>query len=327
MTTPPPTEQAQLPPPARASRRWLVLAVAVLVVLLLLRSAHLAADPPTWISGSGDLYTDEGWWATNAAAQYFTGDWYQPGGYNPAVAAPVMPMLENAAFRLYGFGLLTARRVSLACALTAMLLLCLLIARREGRRAAWYCALLLAGSYLVFTFSRLAFLEMPLAFGICLSLWCAARAADSKDPRAGYLQAAMAGAALLFAVLTKTTALFALPVVLWMLWQSRSSSLRARWVRVGLFLAVLALLGGAYAGHVMRHYPDDARLYLAHNLANKVPSALRQPAAAVDGRAPAVAPVNNTPLLIAAWGVLALGLALLAVPALRRSRLYAVALL
>lgn len=293
----------------------------LLLLLLSLRFVSLLADPPAGISTSGDLYTDEGWWAANASARVLTGHWYVQGGYNPAVVAPVMPLVEYAAFALFGYGLLTARIVSLLFFLLACGALYLLVAEWGGRRAA-YLALLLAGaSVLLFAFSRLAFLEMPLACFSLASLWLAMKVQVSVESRR-LLPAAGAGLCLLLAILTKVTAICLLPVLLWLLVRRRGGIRPA-----AVFLAVLLLLGALYGGLASCRYPDDVRAFAANNLGNKLPHARAAVVSRADGMSSGVRlPINDRRLLATMFVILAVGAVALACPPYRRSRLLRVLL-
>src|ERR1700710_1588577 len=87
-----------------------VTAILVFVSLLIaLRFFHLDADFPLGISWSGDLYTDEGWYANAAIRDIVSGEWYLPGDFNPAVTLPVGQLLQRAAFGVFGLGLIPAR--------------------------------------------------------------------------------------------------------------------------------------------------------------------------------------------------------------------------
>lgn len=241
-----------------ASRQALLTGAGVIVAaaaaaLLLLRFFHLTADFPAGLNWSGDLYTDEGWWSRNAVAYCLTGSWYVPGDVNTAVTLPVMPALECIVFKLAGIGLWQARFLAAGLSVATACLLYALASRYANRRVALLATLFLAANYYTFTFGRMAFLETPVVFFVCATLL-----AVPEDMRraAAPARAALAGLLFLAALLTKTSALFALPVILYLM-LANAGSFRAA-LRPAAFFAAAAAGGYlAYWIALPSRYPQD----------------------------------------------------------------------
>ena len=176
-------------------------------------------------------YTDEGWYGDAAIRHFSRGSWYLRGDFNPAAALPVWPILEALLFRFTGVSVVAARALAVAVFGLILLFGALLVARaprlEPGRSrgnpllltAAAGSALLLASSPFCYAFMRMAILEPPL---ICLTL-LALLAASAIDPQAvsparRALPALATGIVVPLMILTKTTALFLLPAIGWMIW-------------------------------------------------------------------------------------------------------------
>lgn len=205
------TATPQRPSLARALAVALLLLVAV---LLLARFVHLDADFPAGITWSGVLYTDEGWYSNAATRHVLTGEWYLKGDFNPAVNMPMGQLLHRASFEVFGLSLSAARFTPALAFSAAIVLVALLVRRRFGAPAALLTAALLASSYIGFAYSRLAIME-PVGMGfVALALYLADRA---QGARAAWWSA-LAGLAVSAAILTKSTMIFAVPLVAWLVW-------------------------------------------------------------------------------------------------------------
>jgi hypothetical protein len=214
-------------------------------------------------------YTDEGWYGDAAIRQLQLGHWYLRGDFNPAVALPVWPGLEFLLFSITGVSLVAARALSVSV-FCAIVLSAYLLVRRCARfsgggahhsLAAAAGAALLAASPFCYAFTRLAILEPLLVLLMLLALLTA------SGVRAGrMLPAVILGAVLTLMVLTKTTAVFLLPSVAWMLWAASGYRLRRFLVSGTLAAAVAAGLWGAYFGLVVRpHFLEDYRYLFSAN--------------------------------------------------------------
>jgi hypothetical protein len=192
----------------------LVLAV-ILVSLAGLRLVFLSADFPAGMDSYGMTYTDEGWWSRNAIALIREGRWYIDDGYNTVFNLPVLPLLQVAWFRAFGISLTAARSLNVLCTLIISVLV-YAIARREIKSGlAWIAPFVVLSSYPIFVYSRLSLLEMPMLMLILVSVWLAMSAHSRLTWHLNWQPVKILGSAvfLAIAVLTKTTALFALPAL------------------------------------------------------------------------------------------------------------------
>ena len=224
-----------------AASRWLAVATAILLlgsaVFFALHFVHLSADFPNhspWMDWS--KYTDEGWYGDGAIRQIQLGHWYVRGDFNPAVALPVWPGLEFLLFKVTGVSLVAARALSVSV-FGGILVASYLLLRRLGKGtslAAATAVALLAVSPFCFAFTRLAILE-PLLVLLTLLAILATAGARSRP----VFSVLALGLLLPLMILTKTTAVFLLPSVAWMLWASTGYRF-GRLLRVGVPAASLA---------------------------------------------------------------------------------------
>ena len=196
-----------------------------------LHFVHLQADFPNfspWMDWS--KYTDEGWYGDAAIRHFQLGHWYVSGDFNPAAALPVWPFLEAILFRFTGVSLVAARALTVSVFGGILLSSYFLVRKwvaRESLTPAW-AALLLAASPFCYVFTRLAILE-PLLILLTLLLLLVASSVKGKEGQnwretvsanavgnAGQILAMSLLLPLL--ILTKTTGIFLLPSVAFLLW-------------------------------------------------------------------------------------------------------------
>ncbi len=195
---------------------WLRAAAAALVLvclgLLALRAFHLDADFPNhsrW-RDDGAKFTDEGWYASAALNSAVWGRWYLPGDWSPAVVMPVWPAMVHGVYHFTGVSVIAARALEVVFS-WLVVLLGWAVCRRVGLRVeAWAVFLLLSASSIGYAFGRLALLEAPL---VALTLLAVLASIQIKSSRA-ILAPVMVGLLLPLMVLTKTTAVFLIPAVL-----------------------------------------------------------------------------------------------------------------
>jgi len=255
----------------KTSRALSYLWIASIVVLTALHFVHLRADFPNysrWMDWS--KYTDEGWYA-NAAIEYFVrGSWYVPGDFNTGVAVPVWPFLEWILFHLTGVSLLAARSLGVSLFFCNLLLSYKLVRRDEQMWVALLASSLIATNSFLFCFSRLAILEPLLTCLTLVSLLLARTAGAHKSNRGRYALAALMGGVFCLMVLTKTTAIFLLPAILYSLWYPLRRNLKEF---VGA-AAVMGLVSGAlWSGYyfllVRPRYLIDYRYFFFINVYQK----------------------------------------------------------
>ena len=257
-----------IPDPVRRVLR--ILALLGTAVFFPLHFLHLAADFPNfspWMDWS--KYTDEGWYGDAAIRHFQLGHWYVPGDFNPAAALPVWPFLEALLFHFTGVSLIAVRALTVTVFGLILLTSWLLLSRWSAKKALApdFAVLLLVVSPFCFVFTRLAILEPLLILLTLASLLAAGRARLTEPLLRTNLPVILALGILLPAmVLTKTTALFLVPAIAFLLWATLEYRLRP-FLRVGLPAAALALLLWlCWFGLVVRpHYLLDYRYLFSAN--------------------------------------------------------------
>lgn len=259
----------------RVGRAALAAAIAFVTALLGLHFLHPGADFPNfspWMDYA--KYTDEGWYGSAAVAYFLRGSWYVPGDFNPAVALPVWPFLEWLLFHFTGVSLFAARLLAISI-FAGNLALTYAVVRTQARRwVAILAMVLVASNAFLFCFSRLAILEPPVVFFLLLAWLLALRPAA----RAGWMRIATLisiGLLLCALILTKTTALFVLPSVFYLVWFPRRAQIRSALTACGMVAISAGLAWLAYFGLVVRpHYLQDFRYLFTVNVYTQPSSAL-----------------------------------------------------
>ncbi len=209
---------------AAAARFGATAMVGVALLFFCLHFAHLRADFPNnspWVDWA--KYTDEGWYGDAAIRHFERGSWHVPGDFNPGAALPVWPVLEGLVFRFTGVGIVPARALTVAVfGLTLVCVYLLLRRRRMGGRSGDLvpaaAVLLLAVNPFCYAFTRLAILEplLNLLMAVALLVASEIRVETHRGGRQLWPYFAL-GVLLPLMVLTKTTAIFLFPAVLWMM--------------------------------------------------------------------------------------------------------------
>lgn len=201
--------------------------IAGICLLYAAHLLHLRADFPNfspWMDYS--KYTDEGWYGSAAIRHFLSGSWRVPGDFNPAAALPVWPFLEGIVFRFTGVSLIAARVLVLLIFAGNLLLTYVLVRTQQKPWVALMAVTLVAANAFLYAFSRLAILEPLLVFWMLLSWLLVLRLPQMKSSLARYALLAGVGILLCLEVLTKTTAIFLVPAVLYLLWYAEHYQLR-----------------------------------------------------------------------------------------------------
>ena len=193
---------------------WL-LAIAGFAIL---HTLHLRADFPNGTPWMNDWakYTDEGWYGNAAIRWHLTGHWYLKGDFNPAPAVPVWPFLEWILFFFTGVTIQAARGLAVAFFFVNLLLSYLLMRRAAPRWAALLGLTMIVTSPFLYCFSRLAILEPMLTAMLLGILLLALKLPELRHPKRW---AAGIGLLLTLMLLTKTTTIFLLPAIAWVIVQ------------------------------------------------------------------------------------------------------------
>ena len=247
----------------------------VATVLFALHFLHLNADFPNhspWMDWA--KYTDEGWYGDAAIRHYLTGHWYWKGDFNPAVALPVWPAVEWIVFRFTGVSVAAARSLTLCVFALTLFTFYRLIERHTRSQtassgpslAAPIAVLLLCASPYFYVFERMAILEPLLIALTAVALLTASHLHPPGRKLAALLPSIALGLLLPAMVLTKTTAIFLVPAVAYMVWARAGYRLRTALrfsvlpalMAAGLWLAYIVLF-------VRPHYLADYKYLFSAN--------------------------------------------------------------
>ncbi len=250
-------------------------------VFFALHFLHLRADFPNhspWNDWA--KYTDEGWYGDAAIRHYVRGTWRLPGDFNPAVALPVWPLLMGVLFRFTGVGITAARALAVSVFGVALICSYLLFVRipavripaveaeRPQSRQLFAAAavLLLAASPFLYVFTRMAILEPLLVLMVLLSLMAADHIRYARTPLVRTLYAMAVGLLVALMIGTKTTAIFLLPAIAFMLCSGSEWRLR-RIIRVfAIAGGTTAVLWAVYFAVLIHHgYLQDFRYLFSAN--------------------------------------------------------------
>jgi hypothetical protein len=261
-----------------------LLLLSVAAVFFALHFLHLTADFPNnspWMDWA--KYTDEGWYGDGAIRHYLTGHWYWSGDFNPAVALPIWPALELIVFKFTGVNPAAARALTV-CVFGLTLVAFYILLQRAARAlhpnstplAGPLCVLFLCLSPYIYVFERMAILE-PLLIALTAVALIAASHLEPlslsllrSSPRRKGLRAIACtlalGILIPVIVLTKTTAIFLMPAVFYMVWARSGYGVR-RFLRLAVPPAALgiALWLVYFIGFVRPHYLEDYRYLFSAN--------------------------------------------------------------
>ena len=111
-------------------------------LILLVRLAALDADPPSWLSWSTGLYTDEGYYTLDARQEALFGT-LALGNFHDRLLSPLLSLLQQAMFDLFGVGLVQARLLDVCFSLLTIGIFWLALRWAYDTRTADYGALFL----------------------------------------------------------------------------------------------------------------------------------------------------------------------------------------
>ncbi len=177
----------------------------LLVLCLVVRLAWLSSDPPSWLSWSTGIYTDEGYYTLDARHEALFGTW-APGNFHDRLLSPLLSVTQQGVFDFFGAGLLQARLLSVVFGLLTLGIFWLALRRAYDTRTADIGALFLGLAPPFALYNRLALQETPTVFWLVLAFWL-----WTQSGRAGRL---LSGASLALACVFKGLAGIALPVLL-----------------------------------------------------------------------------------------------------------------
>src|SRR5262245_2020307 len=141
----------------------------LMVVANGLRFVHLDADFPAGVTTSRALYTDEGLYSFNPIRMSSGRSWYVPGELNTSINLPVASLLQVGAFRVSGRSLIVARSLVAASAIVLIAVTFALTLRYAPLLSAMLVACALSCDFLLFSYSRLAILDVVMTTVVALA--------------------------------------------------------------------------------------------------------------------------------------------------------------
>ena len=139
----------------------------------------------------------------------------------------------------------------------------LLVGRTYGGLAGALAAVLLATEYFGFAYSRFAVMEPLMVLFVVASLLSAL----GDGERRAVPELALAALLMSAAVLTKSSAVFAIPSLLYIAWR-RGSCVREGLTFAAATLAVCVLVVGSYSSAAKWRFPEDFTYFLRTNVAS-----------------------------------------------------------
>jgi len=224
----------------------------IAVAFALLRFVNLSADMPTNITGSGTLYTDEGIYGRNAAWFVSTGGWYVPGDFNTAVNYPIYFVLQVIVFKLWGVNFEAIRTLSVLSALGVISIVGFIVKRFTSNQAAIITILLISTNFLFFAFSRYGQADMPMLLCVVLSFTCLLL--SHSTPK--LIFTVFSAIFLLFALLIKTSAAFAFPVLVLLIWHQQKTT-KERLIHLATLTGILGVALLCYRLFLIQPYLDE----------------------------------------------------------------------
>ena len=143
----------------------------LILACLLVRLVALDADPTPWLSWSTGLYTDEGFYTLDARHEALFGS-SAPGSFHDRLLSPLLSVLQQGVFVLFGAGIVQARAPSVVFGLLTVFVFWLGLRRAYGERTADIGALLLGLAPPFALYNRLALQETPAVFWLALAFMC-----------------------------------------------------------------------------------------------------------------------------------------------------------
>lgn len=284
----------------------------LLLLCLLVRLVALDADPSPWLSWSTGLYTDEGFYTLDARHETLFGT-AAPGNFHDRLLSPLLSVLQQGVFSLFGVGLVQGRLLSVGFGLLTVGVLWLGMRRAFGERPADIGALFLGLAPPFVLYNRLALQETPTVFWLVLAftLWVY----GIRWP-ALYV---LAGLSVASAVMFKGLALLAVPALLATPAPSTGGAGVATRPGAGTFLAPPVLgVGGTVLGLALYasawylpHHAELSRMATYYRVHQMQPHSLdslwlnvrRGVTGGERGILPYLLAALPVPCLLAGWGV------------------------
>ena len=162
-----------------------LLVALIFLAAAVLRLVALHADPPSWLSWSAGLYSDEGIYSEDSRLLVLYGQHMQ-GNFHVAALAPLHYHLLVFVFRhVATISLATVRGIAVAFSLATLLCFWATFRITYGARTAAIALALLAFSAPFLLYNRMGLLEMPALFWLTASYLALGYAAAAIRPTQG----------------------------------------------------------------------------------------------------------------------------------------------
>lgn len=232
--------------------------LAIVLCFLSLRFFSINADFPSGITTSSEIYTDEGWYTTAAVRHYLTGQWYQEGEVNTAIAAPIGHIIHRLGYSIFGLSSSTARITISICFVFVTIFSSLLVRRDWGNFAGLLTGAILALNFLAFAYSRLG---TPYLIATCFVV-AGLFVVGKKSDRFFLFRIIVASLLVSLGILTHGTAMVAIPLVAFLIITNRPDAKKSLFYLAISGIIILLIVGGhRYLSNL--RYPDDYILYNA----------------------------------------------------------------
>jgi 4-amino-4-deoxy-L-arabinose transferase-like glycosyltransferase len=245
-----------------------ILLAFLISALLISRFVYINADFPINIIKvfSGAIYTDEGWYASNAVNYLVLGDWYLAGDFNPAVNLPIFTIIQVFFFKIFGVSISSARALTVIFSILITYLVYIFVKRHKTKTIALLTVFFLSVNFFFFAFSRLAFLELPMTFFILLSIFLLDVYCENNKKK--YI--IFSGIAYITALLIKTTAIFAAPILLYIFLIIMKGPLREK-IRNGVFFVLtISTVAFIYVFFIVMPYYGDYQYFSSLNITSRL---------------------------------------------------------
>ncbi len=263
----PPTPRGDLlplPVERRLGTLVRILLPVLVVAFILLRLWNFTYDVPpyapllgmpgkvTTYAWDAAVYADEGLYAHDAIVFAQEGKFYLARDYNQFINLPLLQIIKGYLFAVFGISLFAARMMSFVGAVGMVASVYYLVRRYEDHTTSLLAAFVVAVNHFIFAFSRYAIDEVPVAFLVTLAFAFAVRVRGER----WWIHAILTAATFACALLVKTNAIFATPLIGAMV---ILQELDARKILSKFLLCsavFLAIMGAWYVALVIPHKKD-----------------------------------------------------------------------
>ena len=183
----------------------------LLLACLSVRLVALGSDPPSWLSWSTGLYTDEGFYTLDARHEALFGT-LAPGDFHDRLLSPLLSVMQQGVFQVFGVGIVQARSLSVLFSLLTVFVFWLGLRRAYNATVADYGAVFLSLAPVFALYNRTALQETPTVFWLVLAFTLWAYGASESGNRAIALLL-LAGLSAAVALVFKSLAALAVPAL------------------------------------------------------------------------------------------------------------------